>query len=43
MLQDDDRRKGGIALSRYQELFAQFLSDQSEDCPAKLLFGPLEL
>ncbi|XP_026495628.2 sarcoplasmic calcium-binding protein 1 isoform X1 [Vanessa tameamea] len=43
LLNDDDRRKGGIALSRYQELFALFLSDQGEDCPAKYLFGPLEL
>ncbi|XP_039756296.1 sarcoplasmic calcium-binding protein 1 isoform X2 [Pararge aegeria] len=43
LLNDDDRRKGGIAISRYQELFAQFLSDKSEDCPAKLLFGPLQL
>ncbi|XP_023944972.1 sarcoplasmic calcium-binding protein, alpha chain isoform X1 [Bicyclus anynana] len=43
LLNDDDRRKGGLTLSRYQELFAQFLSDQSEACPAKMLFGPLEL
>ncbi|XP_013148329.1 PREDICTED: sarcoplasmic calcium-binding protein 1 isoform X1 [Papilio polytes] len=43
LLNDDDRRRGGITLSRYQELFAQFLGDQSEDCPAKHLFGPIEL
>ncbi|CAF4878652.1 unnamed protein product [Pieris macdunnoughi] len=43
LLNDDDRRKGGISLSRYQELFAQFLADQNENCPASLLFGPLEL
>ncbi|CAH4029904.1 sarcoplasmic calcium-binding protein 1 isoform X2 [Pieris brassicae] len=43
LLNDDDRRKGGISLSRYQELFAQFLADQTEHCPASLLFGPLEL
>ncbi|XP_022116074.2 sarcoplasmic calcium-binding protein 1 isoform X2 [Pieris rapae] len=43
LLNDDDRRKGGISLSRYQELFAQFLADQNENCSANLLFGPLEL
>ncbi|KAL0822007.1 hypothetical protein ABMA28_005388 [Loxostege sticticalis] len=43
LLNDDDRRKGGLTLSRYQELFAQFLGDNSDDCPAKHLFGPLEL
>ncbi|CAK1555555.1 unnamed protein product [Leptosia nina] len=43
LLNDDDRRKGGISLSRYQELFSQFLADQNEDCSARLLFGPLEL
>ncbi|XP_047522075.1 sarcoplasmic calcium-binding protein 1 isoform X1 [Pieris napi] len=43
LLNDDDRRKGGISLSKYQELFAQFLADQNENCPASLLFGPLEL
>ncbi|XP_038222448.1 sarcoplasmic calcium-binding protein 1 isoform X1 [Zerene cesonia] len=43
LLNDDDRRKGGLALSRYQELFAQFLGDQSDNCQANLLFGPLEL
>ncbi|XP_072945022.1 sarcoplasmic calcium-binding protein, alpha chain isoform X2 [Epargyreus clarus] len=43
LLNDDDRKKGGITMSRYQELFAQFLSDTSENCPAKYLFGPLEL
>ncbi|CAB3234359.1 unnamed protein product [Arctia plantaginis] len=42
LLNDDDRRKGGLTLSRYQELFAQFLGDESEDVQAKHLFGPLE-
>ncbi|KAJ0174473.1 hypothetical protein K1T71_009581 [Dendrolimus kikuchii] len=43
LLNDDDRRKGGLTLSRYQELFAQFLGDISENCQAKNLFGPLDL
>ncbi|XP_060804818.1 sarcoplasmic calcium-binding protein, alpha chain [Amyelois transitella] len=43
LLNDDDRRKGGITLSRYQELFAQFLGDVNDDCQAKHLFGPLEI
>ncbi|XP_028167981.1 sarcoplasmic calcium-binding protein, alpha chain isoform X2 [Ostrinia nubilalis] len=43
LLNDDDRRKGGLTLSRYQELFAQFLGDNSDNSPAKHLFGPLEL
>ncbi|XP_022823162.1 sarcoplasmic calcium-binding protein 1 isoform X1 [Spodoptera litura] len=43
LLNDDDRRKGGLTLSRYQELFAQFLGDDGDDCQAKHLFGPLEL
>ncbi|CAG4982278.1 unnamed protein product [Colias eurytheme] len=43
LLNDDDRRRGGLTLARYQELFAQFLSDQSDNCQANLLFGPLAL
>ncbi|GBP78633.1 Sarcoplasmic calcium-binding protein, alpha-B and -A chains [Eumeta japonica] len=38
-----DRKRGGLTLSRYQELFAQFLGDTRDDCDAKHLFGPLEL
>ncbi|XP_053611080.1 sarcoplasmic calcium-binding protein, alpha chain isoform X1 [Plodia interpunctella] len=43
LLNDDDRRKGGITMSRYQELFAQFLGDVNDNCQAKHLFGPLEI
>ncbi|XP_047992731.1 sarcoplasmic calcium-binding protein 1 isoform X1 [Leguminivora glycinivorella] len=43
LLTDDDRKKGGLTLARYQELFAQFLGDEKEDCQAKHLFGPLEI
>lgn len=41
--QDEDRKKGGLTISRYQELFAQFLGDTGDDCPAKHLFGPLAI
>ncbi|CAG9831795.1 unnamed protein product [Diabrotica balteata] len=40
MLNDDDRRRGGITLSRYQELYAEFLGNP-EETPAVYLFGPL--
>ncbi|XP_059048698.1 sarcoplasmic calcium-binding protein, alpha chain [Achroia grisella] len=43
LLNDDDRKKGGITVSRYQELFAQFLGDTTDSCQAKYLFGPLEI
>ncbi|PZC81098.1 hypothetical protein B5X24_HaOG213438 [Helicoverpa armigera] len=43
LLNDDDRRKGGLTLSRYQELFAQFLGHEGDDCQANHLFGPLEI
>lgn len=42
LLNDDDRRRGGITLSRYQELYAQFLGNADEKCPAVYLFGPLQ-
>lgn len=41
LTQDDDRRRGGLTLSRYQELYAQFLGNPDENCPAVHLFGPL--
>ncbi|XP_012282626.1 sarcoplasmic calcium-binding protein 1 [Orussus abietinus] len=41
LLNDDDRKRGGLTLSRYQELYAQFLGDPSDKCPAANLFGPL--
>nr|AEE62878.1 unknown [Dendroctonus ponderosae] len=40
MLSDDDRKRGGITLSRYQELYAEFLGNPQET-PAVYLFGPL--
>nr|CAI5836476.1 unnamed protein product [Callosobruchus analis] len=40
LLNDDDRRRGGLTLSRYQELYAEFLGNP-EETPAVYLFGPL--
>ncbi|KAM0736728.1 Sarcoplasmic calcium-binding protein 1 [Formica fusca] len=42
LLNDDDRKRGGLTLSRYQELYAQFLGNPDENCPAIYLFGPIE-
>ncbi|KAF4518083.1 hypothetical protein B566_EDAN009627 [Ephemera danica] len=41
LLNDDDKKRGGINLARYQELYAQFLGDANENNPANWLFGPL--
>ncbi|XP_022916985.1 sarcoplasmic calcium-binding protein 1 isoform X2 [Onthophagus taurus] len=41
LLNDDDRRRGGITLSRYQELYAEFLGNPKDDNPGIYLFGPL--
>ncbi|XP_057335820.1 sarcoplasmic calcium-binding protein 1 [Microplitis mediator] len=42
LLTDDDRRRGGLTLARFQELYAQFLGNPDETCPAVHLFGPLQ-
>ncbi|KAG8034276.1 hypothetical protein G9C98_001360 [Cotesia typhae] len=39
---DDDRKRGGLTLARFQELYAQFLGNPDETCPAVHLFGPLQ-
>jgi hypothetical protein len=41
LLQDADKKAGGINLARYQELYAQFIGDANESNPAVYLFGPL--
>lgn len=41
--QDDDRRRGGLTLSRYQELYGHYLGNPSEEHPGVHLFGPLSL
>lgn len=42
-LQDADKKAGGISLTRYQELYAQFISNPDENCNAVYLFGPLKV
>merc|ERR1712117_585571 len=37
------KKIGGITLARYQELYAQFIGNPDESCPAVNLFGPLEV
>jgi len=41
LLADEDKKAGGISLERYQELYAQFISNPDEKCNAVYLFGPL--
>ncbi|XP_032685101.1 sarcoplasmic calcium-binding protein 1 [Odontomachus brunneus] len=41
LLNDDDRKRGGLTLARYQELYAQFIGDPNEKCQAIYLFGPM--
>merc|ERR1711971_1548234 len=43
LLNDEDKKVGGITLARYQELYAQFIGNPDEKCPAVDLFGPLEV
>lgn len=39
--QDDDKRRGGITLARYQELYALYLGNPDEKNAGVYLFGPL--
>jgi len=41
LLTEDDKKKGGITIERYQELYAQFIGNPDESCSACYLFGPL--
>lgn len=41
LLNDADRKEGGITLARYQELYAQFIGNPDENSNANHLFGPL--
>jgi len=43
LLNDEDKKAGGITLERYQELYAQFIGNPDETCNACFLFGPLEV
>merc|ERR1711970_277845 len=42
LISEEDTKLGGISLDRYQELYAEFLSNQDETCKARFLFGPLQ-
>ncbi|XP_068219080.1 uncharacterized protein Scp1 isoform X1 [Palaemon carinicauda] len=39
---EEDKKAGGININRYQELYAQFISNPDESCNAVYLFGPLK-
>jgi len=41
LLSEEDRAVEGISLTRYQDLYAQFISNPDEKCNAVYLFGPL--
>ncbi|XP_037080811.1 sarcoplasmic calcium-binding protein-like isoform X3 [Pollicipes pollicipes] len=38
---DEDKKKGGIDIKRFQELYAQFIGNPDETIGAVYLFGPL--
>ncbi|XP_055376365.1 sarcoplasmic calcium-binding protein, alpha chain isoform X2 [Condylostylus longicornis] len=42
LLNDDDRKKGGLTLARYKELYAQYLGNPEDKHQAIYLFGPLD-
>lgn len=41
LFQDEDNKRGGITLQRYQELYAQFMGNESDKCAAIYLYGPI--
>jgi len=41
LMTPEDVKAGGLSLTRYQELYAQFISTADESCNANYLFGPL--
>jgi len=43
LLNEDDKKKGGIDMARYQELYAQFIGNPDETNQACYLFGPLNV
>merc|ERR1719228_1007183 len=43
LLTEEDKKVDGISLTRYQELYAQFISNPDEKCNAVYLFGPLSI
>merc|ERR1711994_851690 len=43
LLNDADKKAGGITLERYQELYAHFIGNPDETCNGCFLFGPLDI
>ncbi|EAA12855.3 sarcoplasmic calcium-binding protein 1 [Anopheles arabiensis] len=41
LVSEEDNKKGGITLERYQELYAQFMGNENAKCPAIYLYGPI--
>jgi len=41
LLNEEDKKRGGITLKRYQFLYSQFVGNPDENDPAMNLFGPL--
>ncbi|XP_053694010.1 sarcoplasmic calcium-binding protein 1 [Sabethes cyaneus] len=41
LVSDEDNKRGGITLQRYQELYAQFMGNESDKCSAIYLYGPI--
>jgi len=41
LLNDEDKRKGGLTLTRFQELYSHFLGDPDDKNNGKYLFGPI--
>lgn len=41
LVNDEDNKRGGITLQRYQELYAEFMGNESDKCPAIYLYGPI--
>jgi Ca2+-binding EF-hand superfamily protein len=41
LVNDEDRKRGGVNLARYQELWAEFIGNAAANVPGANLFGPL--
>ncbi|XP_055549630.1 sarcoplasmic calcium-binding protein 1 [Wyeomyia smithii] len=41
LVSDEDNKRGGITLQRYQELYSHFMGNESDKCPAIYLYGPI--
>ncbi|XP_049288033.1 sarcoplasmic calcium-binding protein 1 [Anopheles funestus] len=41
LVSEEDNKRGGITLERYQELYSHFLGNENPKCPAVYLYGPI--